>query len=233
MTRIETIRRTGNVVMVWDECGSPNYDLSLVEPNAEGAASSGNAWSRYVNGAPAGSSILDTRPFPVIGDLVSIDTTTGRALRYNLLAEASRLPFGVVAGLAFNPLVYPAFGGDLTNRLAIATVGVGSELLVYRITGAGDTTTGGVYVNPDDATAEGSGAVIRAGDPVRFIYHRNVGRWGVRKAITNETAQAVVLRVSDLTGHRFQAVDGATTYAEFREPQKGLHIRLVQPFTVS
>jgi len=216
--------------MVWDNCGSPNYDLSLVEPNAEGVASSGNVWSRYVSGSPSGSS-NDPYPFPVIGDLVSIDTSTGRALRYNLLvaAEASRLPFGVVVGLAFNPLVYPAFGGALTNRLAIATVGIGSELLVYRITGDLVGTTGGVYVNPEDTT-EGSGAVIRAGDPVRFVYHRGVGRWGVRKATTGETAQAIVLRVSDVSGFRPSSGEGLITAAE---PQKGLHIRLVQPFTVS
>jgi hypothetical protein len=212
------------MLFLWDGCNAVNYDMVLVEPNPDGRHASDPVWSRYVSGTPTSSAINDAQAYPVVGDLVSIDAA-GRAQRFFLHTTQPQLPFGIILGVALNPLVYPAFGGEYNNRIAVATLGVGSELFAYRITGDGLTNTGGDYVNPEAPPAAEN---IRVGDPVRLIYHRSRGRWGVRRSASGEAVHGVVLRIVDEPVFRHNEPDSS-----FVEQVKGLHIRLVQPFTAT
>jgi len=219
---VSPIRRTGNVVMLWDSCPPVNYEAALL-PIED-------------NYSPYGGDSPETR-VPLLGDLVMLIPTTGRIRRYSLTgtdggSDSKQLPYGIVIGTAMNPIGYSAFGGEYYNNLTqrphalVATIGIGTELFMYRIRVA---SSAGQYLNPDESIS--GEQPIQIGDPVRIRYVSNVGRWGVVKAVP--PAGGAVDVHGEVIGYvsrpKIEGITGLVSFGNL----VGLHIRLVRPYTLT
>jgi len=222
---VSPIRRTGNVVMLWDSCPPVNYDVELYP---------------YEDVSSYSSFSLDTpeNRVPILGDLVVVNPATGMLRRYHVSgtmggAHTSILPFGLVIGTAMNPIGYAAFAGEYYNNLTqrpfvlVANLGEGSELFVYRIRVSG---IAGQYVKPNESS-EGDSYIIRVGDPIRFTYQSATGRWGIIKVVP--PAGGSVFVHGEVIGFVSRRISGTTDGLTPLEDLVGLHIRLVRPYTIS
>jgi len=202
--------RSGNVVMLWG--GSANYDVVKLPIDTPYTRFS---WSS----APPNL-------VPLIGDLVNI-TSGGKAYRlfitHNSGSDTSRLPFGVVVGSTINPVGYSAFAAP-EPYLLVATVGVGTELLAYRINPTG------VYLEPEHTTDTWSR--IRVGDLVRLYFYTENGRWGVFKPPTGFGSTTLHAEVIDIVEEPPPLVGNFLPANDRRvDTIKPLHVRLIQPTT--
>jgi len=114
-----------------------------------------------------------------VGDFVRL-TDDGRIAR-SPSGQALENYRGIIVGIAPDSGEYPAFGGHLTDRPLVALLSPNkTELIMRQMDG-----NNGEYVAP----------TLRAGQPVRFIYHSGARRWGVRLAGTGETPTGRVAEV--------------------------------------
>jgi hypothetical protein len=209
--------------MLWDDENPANYQTELL-PFANTSGYSGHAGDNPENRVP------------LLGDLV-IMNSAGEVRRYYLFGttggtDSLLLPFGIVIGAGISPAGYSAFAGQYMNpatqrpRVLVATLGVGSELFMYRIR---TTFLAGHYTNPDENIINEN--PIRIGDPVRLLYHIATGRWGVIKAVppVNGSVHVHGVVLNYVSRPPRTQTDGLT----LNDNLVGLHIRLVQPYTIT